>query len=118
MATIWPLHFSVQQCHNWHNLQNLRRVAERPAAHPPRMQLLDGDVLRQQETILYRKMCAVEVKRDPMTRFYRGYYDLSWQWSIALMRTSSRLESEPALLDTKGIELVVGASRRTGTSTR
>ena len=63
---------------------------------------------RRQETSLHRKVCTAETKRDPMARFYRGYYNLAVDRRPDAHEFWTGVYSEQALLDMEGIELVIG----------
>ena len=63
---------------------------------------------RRQETSLHRKVCTSETKRDPMARFYRGYYNFAVDRRPDAHEFWTGVYSEPALLDLEGIELVIG----------
>ena len=63
---------------------------------------------RRQETSLHRKVCTAETKRDPMARFYRGYYNLAVDRRPDAHEFWTGVYSEQALSHLEGIELVIG----------
>ena len=63
---------------------------------------------RRQETSLHRKVCTAETKRDPMARFYRGYYNFAVDRRPDAHEFWTGVYSEQALVDMEGIELVIG----------
>ena len=63
---------------------------------------------RCQETSLHRKVFTAETNRDPMARFYRGYYNFAADRRPDAHEFWIGVYSEPALLDLEGIELVLG----------
>ena len=63
---------------------------------------------RRQETALHRKVCTAETKRDPIARFYRGYYNFAVDRRPDEHEFWIGVYSEQALLDLEGIEQVIG----------